>query len=78
MDGSTVPSNSMQEKSPVPATTPLSPAASRASVSDQSETSDTRINRAQGQERDKSKHKFVYQSSGRRSILGTIHWRMSV
>ena len=59
---STVPSDLTQEKSPIPSTTPLSPVASRASVSDQSQTSDARVIRiqAQGQERDKSKHKFVY------------------
>ena len=59
---STIPSDLMQEKLPIPSTTPLYPAASRASVSDQSQTSDACVIRiqAQGQERDKSKHKFVY------------------
>ena len=59
---STVPWDLTQEKSPVPATTPLSPAASRASISDQSQTSDACIIRiqAQGQERDKSKLQFFY------------------
>ena len=52
---STVPLDLMQGKS-------LILAASRASVSDQSQTSDAHINRVQvqGPERDKSKHKFVY------------------
>ena len=59
---STVPSDSTQKKSPIPATTPLSELHPRASVSDQSQTSDAHVNRvqAQGQGGDRSKHKFVY------------------